>query len=82
MTSSISDFYEGKNVLVFGSTTFPGKVLLEKLLRSCPTIDKIYCPILTTSNNHLSPNDTFAEIVREINSKVKVKKIKKKKEIL
>ena len=62
MTSSISDFYEGKNILVFGSTTFPGKVLLEKLLRSCPTIEKIYCPVSTTANHHLSPNDTFAEI--------------------
>jgi fatty acyl-CoA reductase len=65
MTSSISDFYEGKNVLVFGSTTFPGKVLLEKLLRSCPNIEKIYCPIQTTtkkSNSHLSPIDIFAEI--------------------
>jgi fatty acyl-CoA reductase len=79
MTSSISDFYEGKNVLVFGSTTFPGKVLLEKLLRSCPNIEKIYCPISTT--HHLSPNDTFAEIyatklfdrVRRTNSKFQEK---------
>jgi fatty acyl-CoA reductase len=64
-SSSISDFYEGKNVLVFGSTTFPGKVLLEKLLRSCPNINNIYCPvqITTTKSNHqLSPTDTFAEI--------------------
>ena len=49
MTSFISDFYEGKNLLVFGSTTFPGKVLLEKLLRSCPNIEKIYCPVLITT---------------------------------
>jgi len=68
-SSSISDFYEGKNVLVFGSTTFPGKVLLEKLLRSCPNIEKIYCPIQTATKkcnstiiHHLSPADTFAEI--------------------
>lgn len=59
MSSSISDFYQGKNLLVFGSTTFPGKVLLEKLLRSCPQIEKIYCPI--PCNNHTSA-DTFAEI--------------------
>jgi fatty acyl-CoA reductase len=69
MTSSISDFYEGKNILVFGSTTFPGKVLLEKLLRSCPTIEKIYCPIQiptkksnSTIIHQFSPADTFAEI--------------------
>ncbi|CAF4534260.1 unnamed protein product [Rotaria sp. Silwood2] len=69
MTSSISDFYEGKNIIVFGSITFPGKVLIEKLLRSCPNIDNIYCPIpiLTkksnpNTNHHFSPIDIFAEI--------------------
>jgi fatty acyl-CoA reductase len=84
MSSSISDFYDGKNVLVFGSTTFPGKVLLEKLLRSCPNIEKIYCPIrptIKTAIHHLSPVDTFAEIyatklfdrVRRMNSKFQEK---------
>lgn len=69
MTSSISDFYDGKNVLIFGSTTFPGKVLIEKLLRACPNINKIYCPVQTpakksnpSSNHHFSPLDTFVEI--------------------
>jgi fatty acyl-CoA reductase len=84
MSSSISDFYEGKNVIVFGSTTFPGKVLLEKLLRSCPNIEKIYCPIrptIKTVTHRLSPVDTFAEIyatklfdrVRRTNSKFQEK---------
>ena len=67
MSSTIGDFYQGKNVLVFGSTTFPGKVLLEKLLRSCPNIDRIYCPINMTrkssnGSQHHSPVDIFAEI--------------------
>ena len=62
MSSGISDFYQGKNILVFGSTTFAGKVLIEKLLRSCPDLNKIYCPIKTNDKNHLSPMDTFAEI--------------------
>ncbi|CAF1291929.1 unnamed protein product [Adineta steineri] len=84
MSSSISDFYEGKNILVIGSTTFPGKVLLEKLLRSCLNIGKIYCPIhptKTTVTHQLSPVDTFAEIyttklfdrVRRINAKFQEK---------
>jgi fatty acyl-CoA reductase len=84
MSSSISDFYEGKNILVFGSTTFPGKVLLEKLLRSCPNIEKIYCPIrptIKTLTHLLSPVDTFAEIyatklfdrVRRVNAKFQEK---------
>ncbi|CAF3313775.1 unnamed protein product [Rotaria socialis] len=84
MSSSIPDFYHGKIILVFGSTTFPGKVLLEKLLRSCPDIEKIYCPVYPTKKtvtHHLSPVDTFTEIyttklfdrVRRINTKFQEK---------
>lgn len=84
MSSTISEFYAAKNILVFGSTTFPGKVLLEKLLRSCPNLEKIYCPIHATkktATHYLSPVDTFAEIyttklfdnVRRINSKFQEK---------
>ena len=67
MSSTIGDFYQGKNVLIVGSTTFPGKVLLEKLLRSCPNIDRIYCPVNMTrkpsnGSQHHSPADIFAEI--------------------
>jgi len=42
MMTSIVDFYAGRTVLVTGATGFMGKVLLEKLLRSCPTITRIY----------------------------------------
>ena len=62
MFSNISDFYQGKNILIIGSTSFPGKVLLEKLLRSCPQINQIYCPVRKLPTDHLSPEDTFAEI--------------------
>ena len=40
--SSIADFYVGKTVFITGVTGFMGKVLLEKLLRSCSQIRKIY----------------------------------------
>jgi fatty acyl-CoA reductase len=40
--SEIQEFYEGANVLVTGGTGFVGKVLLEKLLRSCPHLSNIY----------------------------------------
>ncbi|XP_050292855.1 putative fatty acyl-CoA reductase CG5065 [Anthonomus grandis grandis] len=39
---SVSDFYNGKTVFITGGTGFMGKVLLEKLLRSCPGVSKIY----------------------------------------
>lgn len=34
--SVIQEFYKGKNVLITGATGFMGKVLVEKLVRSCP----------------------------------------------
>ena len=34
--------FAGSHVLVTGGSGFMGKVLLEKLLRSCPGVDRIY----------------------------------------
>ncbi|KAL5289055.1 hypothetical protein ACFFRR_009324 [Megaselia abdita] len=38
----ISEFYAGRSVFITGGTGFMGKVLVEKLLRSCPDIKNIY----------------------------------------
>lgn len=38
----IAEFYAGKNVLITGATGFMGKVLVEKLLRSCPQVRALY----------------------------------------
>jgi len=43
VTCSVPEYYEDKNVFVTGSTGFLGKVLVEKLLRSCPRVKCIYC---------------------------------------
>ncbi|XP_074554579.1 fatty acyl-CoA reductase 1 isoform X3 [Halichoeres trimaculatus] len=40
--ASIPEFYSGKNVLITGATGFMGKVLVEKLLRSCPEVKALY----------------------------------------
>ncbi|XP_021431203.2 fatty acyl-CoA reductase 1 isoform X2 [Oncorhynchus mykiss] len=39
---TIPEYYEGKNVLITGATGFMGKVLLEKLMRSCPGVKAVY----------------------------------------
>ncbi|XP_046367983.1 fatty acyl-CoA reductase 1-like [Haliotis rufescens] len=38
----VGDYYKGRKIFVTGASGFVGKVLIEKLLRSCPEIDKIY----------------------------------------
>nr|XP_033335416.1 fatty acyl-CoA reductase wat-like isoform X2 [Megalopta genalis] len=40
--SEIAEFYDRTNVLVTGGMGFVGKLLVEKLLRSCPGIAKLY----------------------------------------
>ena len=40
--SGIDNFYRGRSIFITGATGFMGKVLVEKLLRSCPGIKNIY----------------------------------------
>ncbi|KAF7284719.1 fatty acyl-CoA reductase wat-like [Rhynchophorus ferrugineus] len=38
----IQKFFDGANIFITGSTGFLGKILVEKLLRSCPTVSTLY----------------------------------------
>ncbi|KAL0122058.1 hypothetical protein PUN28_007086 [Cardiocondyla obscurior] len=40
--TSVKDFYRDRSIFITGATGFMGKILVEKLLRSCPHIKNIY----------------------------------------
>lgn len=42
MSISIENWFQNRHILITGATGFMGKVLVEKLLRSCPDIAGIY----------------------------------------
>lgn len=58
---SIPGFFSGKNVLITGVTGFLGKVLLEKLLRSCPDVGLVY--LLVRPKKGLQPQDRVSKIL-------------------
>jgi len=58
--SVISEFFEGKGVFITGATGFLGKTLVEKLLRSCYHVDKIY--LLMRAKKGKSPGERLDEL--------------------
>ncbi|KAF7225061.1 fatty acyl-CoA reductase 1 isoform X1 [Nothobranchius furzeri] len=58
---NIPEYYAGKKVLISGATGFMGKVLLEKLLRSCPEVGTVY--VMVRSKAGQSPQARVADMV-------------------
>ena len=58
--SEITEFYRNKSIFITGATGFLGKALVEKLLRSCYDIDKIY--LLVRGKKGKSPMERLDEI--------------------
>lgn len=59
--SSVSEWYSGKNVFITGATGFMGKILIEKLLRSCQDIQKIY--LLIRHKRGKSPKQRVDDLI-------------------
>jgi alcohol-forming fatty acyl-CoA reductase len=60
--SEVEKFFAGKNILVTGVTGFLGKVLVEKLLRSCESVGNVYVLVRTKrdgENSFLLPRESF-----------------------
>lgn len=60
--NNIKAFYRNSNILLTGGTGFVGKVLLEKLLRSCDNIRQIY--VLLRSKRGLSSEERYKELIQ------------------
>lgn len=60
--SSIKSFYRNACILVTGGTGFVGKVLLEKLLRTCDSLQCIY--VLLRSKRGRSSEERYHELIQ------------------
>ena len=54
LPSEIVSFYKHKTIFITGATGFLGKVLIEKLLRTCYDLDKIYVLIRSKKGHSAS----------------------------
>jgi FlaA1/EpsC-like NDP-sugar epimerase len=61
MVTTMQKFYQGKVVLLTGASGFMGKVLLMKLLLSCPDIKRII--MLLRRKNEDSCSDRLSKIL-------------------
>ncbi|XP_070391759.1 fatty acyl-CoA reductase 1-like isoform X2 [Dermacentor albipictus] len=60
--SQVASFYKDRVVLITGGTGFVGKVLLEKLLRSCSGLERVY--LLVRSKKGQEPQARHEEIFK------------------
>ncbi|XP_055612587.1 putative fatty acyl-CoA reductase CG5065 [Uranotaenia lowii] len=57
---SIPDFYNGRDIFITGGSGFMGRVLIEKLLRSCPGLNRIF--ILIRGKKQKTVSERIKEI--------------------
>ena len=59
---TIPEFYEGKSIFLTGGSGFIGKVLIEKVLRSCPGVGDIY--ILMRPKRGQSVQERITDLIK------------------
>lgn len=65
MTSpSVADILDGKVLLLTGASGFVGKALLEKLLRTCPGLKRIFV-LLRASRAGVPPEKRLRDMLME-----------------
>lgn len=65
--TTLQNFYAGQSIFITGGTGFLGKLLIEKLLRSCPGIVTIYLLVRAKKgkNVHQRAEEIFDDPVCE-----------------
>lgn len=59
--NSVINFYNGKSVLITGGTGSLGKIVLEKLLRSCGDLENVY--LLVRPKKGLTSEQRISEMM-------------------
>ena len=57
---SVPQFYAGRHILITGGSGFIGKVLVEKILRSCPDVAGVH--LILREKKGVSPADRIKAI--------------------
>lgn len=60
LQSNIQEFFKNKSVFITGGTGFLGKLIVNKLIRSCPQIKHIY--LLIRDKKGKSANERLGDI--------------------
>lgn len=70
--SDIQKFFAGQNVFITGASGFLGKILLEKILRSCPGVNRVYVLLRPKKGREVKERlkDIFEKEVRFIGNRL------------
>lgn len=76
---TIPEFFTGKTIFITGGSGFIGKVLIEKLLRSCPDLAQIY--VLMRPKKGKSQEERLEQMINDSVGSFKLYVIGQKKQL-